>query len=97
MSADTVQLFKRLLKEMRPLLKGAGFRASGQTFLRESNECWIIINFQKSRLASCGEITFYVNVAACTKRWSGFQSRPPVKAPPFFGCDWQWRVEHFGA
>jgi hypothetical protein len=96
LSAETEKLFRRLLKELRPLFKESGFRASSQNFIMESAECWVIINFQKSRWADRDETTFYVNVAACSKRWLGFESKPADKAPPFFRCDWQWRVEHFG-
>jgi hypothetical protein len=85
-----------LLKELRPLFKENGFRASSQNFILESAECWVIVNFQKSRWAERDETTFYVNVAACSKRWLGFEGKPADKVPPFYGCDWQWRVEHFG-
>jgi hypothetical protein len=96
LSAETEKLFRRLLKELRPLFKKYGFRASSQNFILESTECWVIINFQKSRWAGPDETTFYVNVAASTKRWLGFYGRPPEKVPPHYGCDWTWRVEQFG-
>jgi hypothetical protein len=86
-----------LLKELRPLFKEAGFRASGQNFILESPECWVIINFQKSRWADRDETAFYVNVAASSKRWLGFHGKAPQKVPPFYGCDWQWRVEYFAS
>jgi len=94
-SADTENLFKKLLKEMRPLFKEHGFRASSQNFILESNECWVIVNFQKSRWSKSGETTFYVNVAACSKTWLGFEAKPADKVPPYYGCDWRWRVEYF--
>ena len=93
---ETEKLFRSLLKELRPMFKGDGFRASGQNFVLESAECWVIINFQKSRWAQADETTFYVNVAACSKRWLGFEGKPAEKVPPFYGCDWQWRIERFG-
>jgi hypothetical protein len=95
LSAETEKLFKRLLKEMRPLFKEHGFRAVSQNFIFESNECWVILNFQKSRWSDSGETTFYVNVAASSKNWLGFEGKPADKAPPYYACDWQWRVEHF--
>jgi hypothetical protein len=95
LSTDTEKLFKRLLKEMRPLFKEHGFRTASQNFIFESDECWVILNFQKSRWSDSGETTFYVNVAASSKIWSGFAGKPADKAPPYYGCDWQWRVEHF--
>lgn len=94
--AETEKLFRKMLKELRPLFKERGFRASSQNFILESAECWVIINFQKSRWAGPNETIFYVNVAANTKRWVGFWGRPAEKVPPYYGCDWQWRAEQFG-
>jgi hypothetical protein len=96
LSAETQRLFKSLLKDLRPLFKEHGFRPCSQNFILESPECWVIINFQKSRWSAPDETTFYVNVAACTRRWLGFEGKPADKMPPYYGCDWQWRVEQFG-
>jgi len=96
LSAETEKLFRSLLKALRPLLKESGFRASSQNYILESAECWVIVNFQKSRWAQRDKTTFYVNVAACSKRWLGIEGKPADKVPPYYGCDWQWRVEHFG-
>jgi len=96
LAKQTEKLFRRLLKELRPLFAKNGFRASSQNFILESPECWVIVNFQKSRWASPNETTFYVNVAASTKRWLGFYGRPADKMPPHEGCDWTWRAEQFG-
>jgi len=90
------KVFRSLLKKLRPLFKENGFRASSQNFILESVECWVVVNFQKTRWAQRDETTFYVNVAASSKRWLGIESKPADKAPPFYSCDWQWRVEHFG-
>jgi hypothetical protein len=87
LSAETEKLFRSLLKELRPLFKEDGFRASSQNFILESDECWVIINFQKSRGVERDETTFYVNVAACSKRWLGIESRPADKVPRFYSCD----------
>jgi hypothetical protein len=96
LSAETEKLFRSLLKELLAIFKENGFRASGQNFILESAQCWVIINFQKSRWTQRDETTFYVNVAACSKRWLSMESKPADKVPPFYSCDWQWRVEHFG-
>lgn len=96
MSEETNRLFKSLLKELRPFFKENGFRASSQNFILESAECWVIVNFQRSRWADPDETTFHVNVAACSKRWLGFYDKPADKVPPYCGCDWRWRAEHFG-
>lgn len=95
MSVETEKLFRSLLRELRPLFKETGFRASSQNFILESAECWVIVNFQKSRWGYHDETAFYVNVAASSKRWLGFYGKPPDKLPPYYGCDWQWRVDYF--
>lgn len=92
----TEKLFKILVRQLRPLFKAHGFRASGQNFVLESAECWVVINFQKSRWVDQDETTIYVNVAACSKRWLGFYGGPPEKIPSYSDCDWRWRAEHFG-
>lgn len=92
----TEKLFKNLLKELRPLFKEHGFRSSGQNFVLESPECWVIINLQKSRWSGPDETTFYVNVAAGSKHWLEFCGEPTGKVPRHYACAWQWRAEHFG-
>jgi hypothetical protein len=69
-SADAVVLFNNLLKDLRSLFKEKGFRSASQNFVLKSPECWLIVNFQKSRWFNTGEKTFYVNVAVTTKRES---------------------------
>lgn len=96
MSAETQKLFKSLLKELQPLLKENGFRSSSQNFILESPERWVIINLQKSRYSDQDETTFYVNVAATSKRWLGLYSKPADKVPAYCACDWLWRAEYFG-
>ncbi|MGB9417577.1 MAG: DUF4304 domain-containing protein [Acidobacteriaceae bacterium] len=92
----TERLFKNLLKGLRPLFKEYGFGSSGQNFVLESPECWVIINFQKSRWSAPDETTFYVNVAASSKCWLAFCGEPTGKVPRCYACAWLWRAEHFG-
>jgi hypothetical protein len=88
--------FKKVLKDLRPLFKENGFRASSQNFILESVEGWAIINFQKSRWLEPSEKTFYVNVAITSKRWMAFLDEPTDKAPAYFSCIWRGRAEQFG-
>lgn len=34
-------------------------------------------------------------LAASSKTWLGFEGKPADKVPPYYACDWQWRVEQF--
>ncbi len=95
MARDPDNLFKQVLKELRPVLKEEGFRASSQNFVLESNECWAILNFQKSRWSSPDEKTFYVNVAITAKRLLSFDDEPVEKAPAYYSCISQARAEQF--
>lgn len=85
-----------MLKGLRPVLKQNGFRASSQNFVRESAECWGIINLQKSRWSQQDEKTFYVNVAVTAKRLLAFDNEPTNKAPAYWKCAWYCRAEQFG-
>lgn len=93
---NTEDLFKDVIKGLRPLFKEHGFRSSGQNFTLESPECWVIVNFQKSRWSDQDETAFYVNVAATSKHCLEFSEQSTGQAPPYYSCAWQWRAEHFG-
>jgi hypothetical protein len=95
LARDPDSLFKKVLKELRPVLKAEGFRASSQNFVLESAQCWAIINFQKSRWSSSNEKTFYVNVAITAKRLLSFDDEPADKAPAYYACIRQARAEQF--
>lgn len=92
--SDVDKFFANVLKGLLPLFKQNGFRKSGQNFILESPECWVIINLQKSRWASSDEKTFYVNVAATAKRLLEFQHEPIDKAPVHWKCAWNIRAEN---
>jgi hypothetical protein len=88
--------FLDVLKGLRPILGQKGFRASSQSFVLESAECWGIINLQKSRWSEQNEKTFYVNVAVTAKRLLTFDDEPANKVPAFWKCAWYCRAEQFG-
>lgn len=90
---DADQCFADVLKGLHPLLKQNGFRKSGQNFVLESSECWVVINLQKSRWSGPDEKTFYVNVAVTPKRLLAFDHEKSDKAPPHWRCAWNIRAE----
>jgi hypothetical protein len=96
LSVDLELLFKKLLRDLRPIFKERGYRSVSQNFVRETPECWVIVNFQKSRWSSQGEKTFYVNAAATAKRLLAFRGEAVDKAPPYFCCEWRCRIEQLG-
>ena len=85
-------LFQRLLKDLRPVLAGHGFRRSSQNFVIESAECWGVINFQKSLYSSPGEKRFTINVAIAGKRILRFYGEPEDKPPLHYKCHWEVRL-----
>jgi Domain of unknown function (DUF4304) len=90
---DADKFFAKVLKGLHPLFKQNGFRKSGQNFILESPECWVVINLQKSRWSDLDEKTFYVNVAATAKRLLEFEHEPIDKAPVHWKCAWNIRAE----
>lgn len=90
---DANQFFADVLKGLHPLLKQNGFRKSGQNFILESSECWVVINLQKSRWSGPDEKTFYVNVAVTAKRLLAFEHEKSDKAPVYWKCAWNVRAE----
>jgi hypothetical protein len=95
-SPDADKLFKQVLTDLTPVFKKSGFRKSSQNFSIESDECWAVINFQKSRWSDAEEKTFYINVAVTAKRLMAFEDEPTDKAPPYYSCLWSDRAEQFG-
>ncbi len=87
------QLFKRLLSELRPVFNDAGFKRASQNFTLQSDECWAVINFQKSRWSAPDEKIFYVNVAITPKRLMAFNDKPTDKAPIYYTSIWEKRAE----
>jgi hypothetical protein len=77
LSAETEKLFRSLLKDLRPLSKESGFRASSQNFILESAECWVIVNFQRSRWGDRDETTFYCSVPSAEDPRGDFGSNEP--------------------
>jgi hypothetical protein len=88
-------LFRRLLKELRPSVTKEGFRRHSQNFVIESNECWGVINFQKSSHSSAHEKRFTVNVAIAAKRVVRFYGDPSDGPPLHWKCHWRNRIGSF--
>jgi hypothetical protein len=59
--------FNRILSDVNRFLKPHGFRRSGQSFGRESQECWQVNGLQKSRFSDPGEMQFTINFGVTSK------------------------------
>jgi hypothetical protein len=90
------QIFKQVLRELWPLFKEAGFRRASQNFAVQSDECWAVVNFQKSRWSAADEKTFYINVAVTPKRLMAFRDQPTEKPPIYYTCISVWRAGQWG-
>lgn len=86
------QLFRRLLKELRPLLAREGFRRKSQTFIIESPECWGMINFQKSLYSPAEQKNFTINLAIAAKRIMLFHGESAAQAPRYYAGHWVIRI-----
>ena len=87
--------FRHLLKELRPSMTREGFRRHSQNFVIQSDECWGVINFQKSLYSSTNEKRFTVNVAIAAKRVLRFCGEASDEPPRHWMCHWQNRIGHF--
>ena len=85
-------LFHRLIKELNPITFSAGFKRRNQNYVRESSDCWGIINLQKSRYSASDETSFTINLAIASKRILAFQGENRRTAPPFYACPWEIRI-----
>jgi Domain of unknown function (DUF4304) len=85
-------LFQNLLKNLRSLMNEEGFRRHGQNFVRESDECWGVINFQKSQFSDGAKKTFTINVGIAAKRVLAYYGKPVTTFPPEYQCHWRERL-----
>ena len=73
--------FNRLLSDLNRFLKPHGLRRSGQSFARETDECWQIIGVQKSRFSDPSEVRFTVNFGVTSKALMELRGQDPSKMP----------------
>lgn len=88
-----------LRDRVAPALRDLGLKGSGQTFIAQSEDCWLLVGFQKSAYSDSSLVTFTVNVTAANKAaWAAAQTtRPHLPNRPspnvFYGSFiWQSRI-----
>jgi hypothetical protein len=59
--------FAEVLRSAAPLLKGDGFRKNGRRFVRENDEAWGWVTFQKSVGSTADETLYTVNLRVALK------------------------------
>ena len=88
MSTLANSAFNRLLSDLNGFLRPQGFRRSGQRYGRETEQCWQVIGFQKSRYSDTGETRFTVNFGVTSKALLTFKGEDPSKMP----LDWKFPI-----
>jgi hypothetical protein len=86
--------FKRVLKDVGSFLRPHRFRRSGQRFGRETEECWNVIGFQKSRYSDSSELRFTVNIGITSKTLMEFRGKDVSKMPVEWECPLRSRIGH---
>src|SRR5438477_71865 len=80
-------LFERLLKSLRPTCADFGFKRRGQNFVKETVECWGVINFQRSRF-SAPDTSLTINLGIAAKSILSYQERDVSVPPLAHECHW---------
>jgi hypothetical protein len=83
---------KQLLVELNKVLRPFGFRRRGQTFARQSSECWHVVNLQLSRFSPQNEKSLTVNISVHSKAVMHFHGEDPSKSPPYYACPIRFRI-----
>lgn len=83
---------KIILKEMKSILKPAGYRKSGMTFRKLNDDVWQVAQLQSSSRNTHSNLVVYANVGLC---YFGKESKSisnPKSGPKAYECHWNARV-----
>jgi hypothetical protein len=89
---DASEWVKWLLKELNVWLRPFGFKRRGQTFAREFDTSWQIINVQLSRFSPSGEKSLTINFGVQSKLLMRFRKEDVSKAPLEYRCPIRFRI-----
>ena len=87
-----LQSVKTLFVELNKRLRPFGFRRRGQTFARQSDECWQVISVQLSRYSQQDEKTLTVNFGVQSKSVLRFRGRGTLTPPLYYTCPINFRI-----
>jgi len=83
---------KQLLVELNRELRPFGFRRRGQSFARQSSECWQVVNVQLSRFSPQNEKSLTVNIGVHSKTVLHFRGKDSSKPPLYYACPISFRI-----
>jgi hypothetical protein len=87
--------FNSVLKAINACLRSQGFKRIGQSFSRQSADCWQVISAQKSVYSSAEEKSFTINFGICPKAVLDFSRRESQKTPLYYTCPIRFRINRF--
>lgn len=87
--------FNSVLKAINASLRAHDFKRIGQSFSRQSVDCWQVISVQKSVYSSAEEKSFTINFGICPKAILEFSRRDTQKAPIYYTCPMRFRINRF--
>lgn len=89
---DPDEAVKWLLRGLNGWLRQVGFKRRGQTFGRESGDCWHVVNVQLSRFSPSDKKSLTVNFGVQSKSVMRFRKQEIYKAPLEYRCPIRFRV-----
>jgi hypothetical protein len=87
--------FNSVLKAMNGIFRSHGFKRTGQSFWRQSADCWQVINAQKSVYSTAEQKDFTINFGICPKAVLEFSGRELEKPPLYYTCPIRFRINRF--
>lgn len=87
--------FNSVLKGINACLREHGFRKAGQSFSRQSPDCWQVVSAQKSAYSSAEEKNFTINFGICPKAVLEFSGRELERPPLYYTCPVRFRINRF--
>jgi Domain of unknown function (DUF4304) len=82
---------REVLSALGAELAGHGFRRRGHSFVRETPECWAVINIQRASYSSAYQQSITIDLGIASKRLLRFDGAAE-DAPDEAACHWRARV-----
>lgn len=90
-----IEIFKELIKDLKPLMKTIGFINKGSAFIKRLEDNFGVINFQKSRDRNAEFLKFTLNFGVYSDILGKFEYYESKINPGIIDCQWQARMGKF--
>lgn len=87
------EAYRTIVSAAGATLRPFGYRRRSDTFRRQAERNYTLVNFQRSRTDTRDEVKFTINVAAESARlWRFWRNEDLTQPPPAYQCVWQERI-----